>query len=191
MLNIVLFGAPGAGKGTQAAKLIERYNLVHLSTGDMLRREIARGTERGDIAKRLINNGNLAPDNIVMAMIEEKVKEHASSEGFIFDGFPRTIPQAEMLDAMLLEHDLNVTGMIALNVPEDELVRRLLERGKLSGRADDQNEEIIRNRITVYHEKTAPLLSYYAEKGKHVPTKGTGNVDEIFFNLCAAIEQLR
>ncbi|MDR1023653.1 MAG: adenylate kinase [Prevotellaceae bacterium] len=191
MLNIVLFGAPGAGKGTQAAKLVEKYHLVHLSTGDMLRSEIARNTERGIIAKQLIGNGNFVPDSIVVAMIEERIKEHTSPEGFIFDGFPRTVPQAEILDSMLLEHSLSVAGMVALSVPENELVRRLLVRGKLSNRADDQNEEIIRNRISVYHEKTAPLVDYYANQGKHVSTKGTGSIEEIFLNLCTAIEKFR
>jgi adenylate kinase len=191
MLNIVLFGAPGAGKGTQAAKLVEKYHLVHLSTGDMLRSEITRNTERGIIAKRLIDNGNLVPDSMVVAMVEEKIKEHASPEGFIFDGFPRTIPQAEMFDDMLLEHGLGITGMVALSAPEDELVRRLLVRGKQSGRADDQNEEVIRNRIIIYHEKTAPLVDYYAKQGKHVSTKGTGSIEEIFLNLCSAIEKFR
>ncbi|MDR3367428.1 MAG: adenylate kinase [Prevotellaceae bacterium] len=191
MLNIVLFGAPGAGKGTQAAKLVEKYNLVHLSTGDMLRDEIARCTQHGVIAKQLINNGQLVPDSMVVAMIAEKIKAHKASEGFIFDGFPRTIPQAEMLDGMLPEHGLHVTGMIALSAPEDELVHRLLCRGKCSGRADDQNEEVIRKRIAVYHEKTAPLIEYYAAQGKHLSTKGVGNIDEIFLNLCAAIEKFR
>lgn len=191
MLNIVLFGAPGAGKGTQASKLVEKYHLVHLSTGDMLRSEIVRNTERGIVAMRLINKGYLVPDHMVVSMIEEKMQEHSAPEGFIFDGFPRTIPQAEMLDAMLREHSWSVTGMVALSAPEDELVRRLLERGKLSGRADDQNEEIIRNRIAVYHEKTAPLISYYAAQGKHVSTKGVGSIDEIFQNLCTTIERFK
>jgi adenylate kinase len=191
MLNIVLFGAPGAGKGTQAAKLVEKYKLVHLSTGDMLRDEIARCTQRGIIAKQLINNGQLVPDSMVVEMIAEKIVAHKASEGFIFDGFPRTIPQAEMLDSMLPEHGLSVTGMVALNAPEDELVRRLLCRGKCSGRADDQNEEIIRNRIAVYNEKTAPLIEYYAAQGKHVSTKGVGSVEEIFLNLCSAIDKFR
>ncbi|MDR0711710.1 MAG: adenylate kinase [Prevotellaceae bacterium] len=191
MLNIVLFGAPGAGKGTQATKLVEKYNLVHLSTGDMLRDEIARRTKYGIIAQQLINNGQLAPDSMVIAMIAEKIIAHKASKGFIFDGFPRTIPQAEMLDSMLPEHGLCVTGMVALSAPEDELVRRLLFRGQRSGRADDQNEEIIRNRIAVYHEKTAPLIEYYAAQGKHVSTKGVGSVDEIFLNLCSAIDNFR
>ncbi|MDR2814675.1 MAG: adenylate kinase [Prevotellaceae bacterium] len=191
MLNIVLFGAPGAGKGTQAAKLVEKYNLVHLSTGDMLRDEIARCTRHGIIAQQLINRGQLAPDSMVVEMIAERIKAHKGAKGFIFDGFPRTIPQAEMLDNMLPEHGLRVTGMIALNAPEDELVHRLLCRGKCSGRADDQNEEVIRNRIAVYHEKTAPLIEYYAAQGKHVSTKGVGSIEEIFLNLCSAIDKLR
>lgn len=191
MLNIVLFGAPGAGKGTQAAKLVEKYKLVHLSTGEMLRDEIARCTRHGVIARQLIDSGHLAPDSMVVEMIAEKIKAHRAAAGFIFDGFPRTVPQAEMLDSLLPEHGLRVTGMVALTAPEDELVHRLLCRGKCSGRADDRNEEIIRNRIAVYHEKTAPLIEYYAAQGKHLSTKGVGSVEEIFHNLCSAIEKLR
>ncbi|MDR0688033.1 MAG: adenylate kinase [Prevotellaceae bacterium] len=191
MLNIVLLGAPGAGKGTQAARLVEKYKLVHLSTGDMLRDEIARCSKHGIIAKQLINSGQLVPDSMVASMIAEKIKAHRASNGFIFDGFPRTIPQAEMLDSMLPEHGLCVTGMVALSAPEDELVRRLLSRGKCSGRADDQNEEIIRNRIAVYHEKTAPLVGYYAAQGKHVSAKGVGSVEEIFLTLCSAIDKFK
>jgi adenylate kinase len=191
-MNIVLFGAPGAGKGTQASKLVQKYKLIHLSTGDMLRSEIARNTPLGKVAQQLINKGQLVPDSTVCQLIAEQVAQHTQSTGFIFDGFPRTIAQAEMLDNTLRQHQLHVDVLLALDTPEDELVRRLLERGKQSGRADDQNEEIIRNRIVVYHEKTAPLIAHYKAQGKHVGVDGVGNVDKIFSELCAAIDvQLR
>jgi adenylate kinase len=187
-MNIVLFGAPGAGKGTQASKLVQKYKLIHLSTGDMLRSEIARNTPLGKVAQQLINKGQLVPDSMVCQLIAEQVAQHTQAEGFIFDGFPRTIAQAEMLDDTLREHQLHVDVLLALDTPEDELVRRLLERGKLSGRADDQDEEIIRNRIIVYHEKTAPLVAHYKAQGKHVGVDGVGDVDKIFGELCAAID---
>ncbi len=190
MLNIVLFGAPGAGKGTQAELLLKKYDLVHLSTGDMLRGEIARGTERGKIAQQLIDKGQFVPDRMVVEMVEEKIWANKSAKGFIFDGFPRTIPQAEMLDRMLAENGLHVRLMMTLDAPEDELVKRLLSRGKVSGRPDDQDESIIRNRIVVYHEKTEPLIDYYKSQSKHVPTKGIGSIEEIFNNLCAVIDKV-
>ncbi len=190
MLNIVLFGAPGAGKGTQAEMLLKKYDLVHLSTGDMLRAEIARGTERGKLAKQLIDKGLFVPDRMVVEMIEEKIWANKSAKGFIFDGFPRTIPQAEMLDRMLAENGLEIHAMMALDAPEDELVKRLLNRGKVSGRPDDQDESIIRDRIVVYNEKTAPLIDFYKTQGKHKPVKGVGTIEEIFNNLCAIVDRV-
>ncbi|MDR3329137.1 MAG: adenylate kinase [Prevotellaceae bacterium] len=191
MLNIVLFGAPGAGKGTQADKLVEKYDLVHLSTGDMLRSEVARQSARSAAIKQLIDKGQLVPDSMVAEMVAEKIGEHRHSNGIIFDGFPRTIPQAEMLDAMLAEQGLHVCGMVALNAPEDELVRRLLERGKYSGRDDDRDDDVVRRRIAVYHEKTAPLMDYYKAQAKYLPVVGVGGIDEIFANLCAAIKHCK
>ncbi|MDR3297728.1 MAG: adenylate kinase [Prevotellaceae bacterium] len=190
-MNIVLFGAPGAGKGTQAAMLVKKYKLVHLSTGDMLRSEIARNTPLGKVAQQLIDRGQLVSDSVVCQLIAEQVAQHKQAEGFIFDGFPRTIAQAEMLDCTLREHHLHVDALLALDTPEDELVRRLLERGKLSGRTDDQDECVIRNRIVVYHEKTAPLVAHYKAQGKHVAVNGVGDVDKIFVQLCEAIDAQR
>jgi adenylate kinase len=190
VLNIVLFGAPGAGKGTQAEKLVQKYGLVHLSTGDMLRSEIARGTERGKQAQQLIDKGNFVPDSMVVEMIEEKIGQNKAAKGFIFDGFPRTIPQAEMLDRMLAEHGLPIHIMITLDAPEDLLVERLLNRGKVSGRADDQNEGVVRDRIAVYHEKTEPLIDYYKAQGKHAPTNGVGSINEIFGHLTEIIDKI-
>jgi adenylate kinase len=191
MLNIVLFGAPGAGKGTQAELLLKKYALIHLSTGDMLRSEISRDTERGKLAKQLIDKGNLVPDSMVVEMIEEKIRQNKSAKGFIFDGFPRTIPQAEMLDRMLTENGLHIHLVAALDNPEDELVRRLLNRGKIPGRADDQNESIIRDRIAVYHEKTAPLIGYYKAQGKYVSVDGTIGIENVFNELCAIIDRIK
>ncbi|MDR1225866.1 MAG: adenylate kinase [Prevotellaceae bacterium] len=190
MLNVVVFGGPGSGKGTQAAKLVEKYRLVHLSTGDMLREEIARKTALGAAAAVLIDQGQLVPDEIVAAMIAEKVAAgKANASGFIFDGFPRTIPQAEMLDGLLSEHDLSVGKMISLDAPEDILVERLLVRGKASGRADDQDEKIIRNRIHVYHQKTEPVIEYYAAQKKFISVQGVGSVEEVFGRLCEVVEK--
>src|SRR6476661_8473026 len=160
MLNIVLFGPPGAGKGTQSEKLINTFQLIHLSTGDILRAEVAAKTALGIEAKKLMDRGFLVPDEVVIAMIENKIDARPDAKGFIFDGFPRTTNQAEALDKMLLEKGTSITMMVALEVEDDELVRRLLERGKISGRADDQNEAIIRNRIVEYNKKTAPLKEY-------------------------------
>ena len=156
MLNIVLFGPPGAGKGTQSEKLIEKYQLVHLSTGDILRGEIAAGTELGLEAKKLMDEGALVPDEVVIGMISSKLDQNKGVKGFIFDGFPRTTAQAEALDSLLSEKSTSITTMLALEVDTEELTKRLLLRGKDSGRADDQNEEIIRNRISEYNNQTAP-----------------------------------
>lgn len=180
MLNIVLFGPPGAGKGTQSENLINKYNLVHLSTGDILRSEIARGTELGKQAKAIMDRGELVGDNIVIDMIESKLDENPHAKGFIFDGFPRTAAQAVALDDLLQKKGTGISGMLALEVDNEELVKRLLLRGKDSGRADDQNEEIIRNRIKEYNNKTLPLKNYYSEQGKFHSINGIGSIDEIF-----------
>ncbi len=188
-LNIVLFGPPGAGKGTQSEHLIERYGLKHLSTGDMLRGEISAATELGLKAKVLMDAGDLVPDEIVIGMIENQLKANTTAPGFIFDGFPRTKAQAEALDNLLKAHATAIRSMLALEVDDEELVKRLLARGKDSGRADDQDEAVIRNRISTYEEKTAPLKDYYSSQSKFIAVPGTGTIEEISQRLCAAIDQ--
>lgn len=190
MKNIVIFGAPGAGKGTQSDKLIEKYGLGHISTGDVLRNEIKNGTELGQTAKGYIDNGQLIPDDLMVSILASVYdgfgKEHA---GVIFDGFPRTIPQAEALKKMLAERGHQVAAMIELSVPEDELMARLLNRGKLTGRSDD-NEETIKKRLDVYHNQTAPLIEWYENEGIHHHVEGLGTVDEIFGRICAVVDVL-
>lgn len=188
MLNIILFGPPGAGKGTQSARLIEKYGLVHLSTGDVFRYNIKNQTELGVLAKSFIDKGQLVPDEVTNHMVKDFIARNNNDKGFIFDGYPRTIAQGENLDRVLEEYQANVTSMIALEVDEDELVIRLLERGKSSGRPDDQDEAIIRNRFKVYNDETSPLANFYAKKGKFIAVKGKGSIDEIFQNLCKAID---
>ncbi len=190
MLNLVLFGPPGAGKGTQATKLIEKYHLVHLSTGDILRGEMAAGTELGKQAKSLIEKGELVPDKVVIGMIASKLDQNKDAKGFIFDGFPRTTAQAEALDAMLSGQKLAISGMIALEVEKQELIDRLLNRGKTSGRADDQDMKIIENRITVYNKETSPVKSYYEKQNKFHSIKGVGTIDEIFDRICVVADKL-
>lgn len=188
MINIILFGPPGAGKGTQSARLIEKYGLVHLSTGDVFRYNIKNQTELGVLAKSFIDKGQLVPDEVTNHMVKDFIARNNNDKGFIFDGYPRTIAQGENLDRVLEEYQANVTSMIALEVDEDELVIRLLERGKSSGRPDDQDEAIIRNRFKVYNDETSPLANFYAQKGKFIAVKGKGSIDEIFQNLCKAID---
>ena len=180
MLNIVLFGAPGAGKGTQSAKIIESYGLVHISTGDLFRKHLGEGTELGQLAKSYMDAGNLVPDDVVIGMVEDKIKENLEAKGFIFDGFPRTVNQAEALDTMLGKYDLSISGMIALEVPEAELKRRIKERAKVSGRVDDQDEEKINNRLRVYENETKPVAGYYQEADKFKEVVGVGTVEEIY-----------
>ncbi|MDX9750915.1 MAG: adenylate kinase [Flavobacteriales bacterium] len=187
-LNIILFGPPGAGKGTQSNHLIKRYDLVHLSTGDLLRAEIKDETELGLQAKELMDVGELVPDQVVIGMIRNKMEANLQARGFIFDGFPRTRAQAEALDAMLNHKSVPIRVMLALEVPEQELVQRLLGRGATSGRTDDQDEAIIRNRIREYERKTAPLKDYYAEQGKFSGIDGVGAVEEITDRLVQAID---
>jgi adenylate kinase len=189
MLNIVLFGPPGAGKGTQADKLIKKYQLVHLSTGDILRSEISNGTALGMEAKKLMDQGTLVPDEVVIGMIESKVDANKNSNGFIFDGFPRTTAQAEALDRLLATKKTSITMMLSLEVPKEELIKRLLNRGKDSGRPDDQNEEIIEKRINEYNSKTAPLKDYYTKQNKFFGIQGVGSIDEIFESLCKEIDK--
>lgn len=190
MKNIVIFGAPGAGKGTQSDKMIEKYGLGHISTGDVLRSEIKNGTELGKIAKRFIDNGQLIPDELMIDILANVYdsfgKEH---KGVIFDGFPRTIPQAEALKKMLAERGHVVAAMIELAVPEKELMSRLINRGKISGRSDD-NAETIQKRLNVYHEQTSPLIDWYSKEGIHHHVEGLGTVDEIFSRIESVIDAL-
>ena len=188
MLNIVLFGPPGAGKGTQAEKLIQKYNLVHLSTGDIFRANIKGETELGVLAKNYIDKGDLVPDEVTIKMLEAEVEKSPNAVGFIFDGFPRTIPQAEALSAFLQGKGTEISVMLALEVEEQELVRRLLLRGQDSGRADDQDESIIANRIKVYNEQTAVVADFYDAQNKFEKINGVGSVEEIFDRLCTAID---
>lgn len=188
MLNIVLFGPPGAGKGTQSEKLIDEYQLVHLSTGDILRAEVAAGTELGLEAKKLMDEGILVPDEIVIEMISAKLDQNKHAKGFIFDGFPRTANQAKALDKLLQEKNTSITKMISLKVTDEELIERLLLRGKESGRPDDQDEDIILNRIQEYNEKTAPLEDYYAGQGKFEAIDGIGDIGEIFYAISSVIK---
>lgn len=192
MLNLVLFGPPGAGKGTQSEYLIQLYHLVHLSTGDLLRSQIASGTELGLQAKLLMDQGLLVPDEVVIGMIESKLTEHGEgAAGFIFDGFPRTVKQAEALDSLLAHHNTRITTMVALVVDQEELTRRLLIRGMSSGRPDDQDEATIRRRVSEYNEKTAPVASYYEQQGKFAAINGIGTIEEIFASICQQIERAK
>ena len=189
MHNIVLFGPPGAGKGTQSQKLIAQYNLVHLSTGDLLRAQIAEGTELGLKAKKLMDEGLLVPDEVVIGMIGNALQRNMQAAGFIFDGFPRTTAQAESLDQLLAQHGTGVACMIALEVGEEELVKRLLERGKTSGRPDDQDETKIRRRVTVYNTETAQVAGYYAAQHKFHSLNGIGEIEAIFQQISSLIDQ--
>lgn len=189
MLNLVLFGPPGAGKGTQSERLIQKYRLVHLSTGDLLRSQIAAGTELGVRAKQLMDQGLLVPDEVVIGMIESKLRENQDASGFIFDGFPRTVRQAEALDELLSQYRTSITLMVALMVDDEELTRRLLIRGQTSGRPDDQNEELIRRRVNEYNEKTTPVADYYAGQQKLATIDGIGDIDTIFDLISQQIEQ--
>ena len=190
MLNLVLFGPPGAGKGTQSQKLIAKHGLIHLSTGDLLRSEIQKGSELGVEAKKLMDAGFLVPDEVVIGMISNKLDENKDAMGFIFDGFPRTVAQAEALDDLLASKGEVITKMIALEVNDDELEHRLLLRGKESGRPDDANPEIIRKRIKEYNDKTAPVAAFYKNQEKFKSIYGIGSIDHIFGQIGEVIEEV-
>ncbi len=189
MLNIVIFGAPGSGKGTQSERIVEKYGINHISTGDVLRAEIKNGTELGKTAKGYIDQGQLIPDELMIDILASVFDSFKDSKGVIFDGFPRTIAQAEALKKMLAERGQDVSVMFDLEVPEDELMVRLIKRGKDSGRADD-NEETIKKRLHVYHSQTAPLIDWYKNEKKYQHINGLGTMDGIFADICEAVDEL-
>lgn len=190
MLNLVIFGAPGCGKGTQSEKLIDRYHLHHISTGEVLRDHIARGTELGRTADSYISQGQLIPDELMLRVLEHELDNNPdkTAEGVIFDGFPRTIPQALALKDMMKRRGQKIHAVIGLEVPEDQLMERMVLRGKESGRSDD-NPETIRKRLAVYHKQTQPLRDYYVGEGVYVPIKGDGTVDQVFERVIAALDK--
>lgn len=187
MLNIIIFGPPGSGKGTQSAKIVENYNLIHISTGDLMREEIANDTALGREVKKYIDKGMLVPDEIIMRELYEKASKHLDAPGLIFDGFPRTIVQAEMLDQMLEEHDMPIDVVLSVDVNEEELFKRLMGRGEDSGRSDDKTD-IIWRRIEVYKEQTMPLIDFYKKQGKIVSINGMSPVDQVFGKIIKAVD---
>jgi adenylate kinase len=189
MFNIILFGPPGSGKGTQSEKLIEKYGLIHLSTGDLLRSEITRQTPLGMEAKKIIDKGQLVPDEVVIGMISSALDANTMAKGFLFDGFPRTSAQSEALDKLLQLKKSSINVLLALEVSEEELMKRLLKRGETSGRSDDTNPDVIKDRIKEYHNKTTPVADYYKKFNKVVYLKGEGSVEEIFSSLCNEIDK--
>lgn len=190
MLNIALFGPPGAGKGTQAKKIVEKYNLAHLSTGEMIRKEITEGSDFGKMAAGIINKGELLSDEFVVALIENSIEHHKNVDGFLFDGFPRTVRQAEILDEMLAKTGHPLSALVSIDVPHDELMRRMLERAKIEGRADD-NEEVIENRFREYRAKTLPVADHYKIQKKHFSVNGHGSVDDVFESITKILEEVR
>mgnify|MGYP001341462043 FL=1 len=190
MLNIVLFGPPGAGKGTQSEKVLKKYNLVHLSTGDLFRLHLNNETALGLEAKKYMNKGDLVPDEIVIGMVEDKINKSSNVIGFVFDGFPRTINQAIALDNMLEKKNIPIKQMIALKVDEKELIKRIQNRAKTSGREDDKSIDKINNRIQVYNQETKPVADYYKKHDKYTEVDGIGEIDEIFIKLCSKIDDL-
>ena len=191
MFNLILFGPPGSGKGTQSEKLVAKYNLKHISTGELLRSEIARQTKLGIAAKILMDKGNLVPDEVVIGMIEKALDSNPSVEGILFDGFPRTAVQANALDGLLKNRNCEINMMLALHVSEDELVNRLLHRGTTSGRPDDNDESIIRSRLVEYHNKTAVVADHYKQFDKFISVKGEGGIEDVFHRLCIEIDRLK
>lgn len=189
MFNLILFGPPGSGKGTQSDNLVEKYGLIHLSTGNLLREEIAQKTPLGVEAKRFMDKGQLVPDEVVIGMVDSCFDHHKDAKGFLFDGFPRTVAQAEALDKLLDLKETEIAAVLALDVSEDELVKRLINRGKTSGRSDDTNVEVIRKRFSVYTNETKPVAEHYKKAHKFQPIKGEGTVDEIFISICKEIDK--
>ncbi len=187
MKNLILFGPPGSGKGTQSAKVAEKYNLAHISTGDIFRREISNETPLGKKVKDIINKGELVPDELLIDLLRNAIKQNRDVQGYIFDGFPRTIQQASDLDKLMKEFNMAVSKVLVLDVNEEEVVKRLLKRAELEGRSDD-NEDVIRNRMGVYRTQTEPLIEYYSEKGLVSTIKGVGTIDDIFEFLCKEID---
>jgi len=190
MINLILFGPPGSGKGTQAAGLVEKYGLHHISTGDLFRKEIKNKTALGLEAVSYSSKGQLVPDSVTINILKQDVEAHPEAKGFIFDGFPRTTPQAEALDAFLSEMGQSVSCLLELRVPDEELTSRLLERGKTSGRADDQDPAIIANRIQVYKDETIPVALHYAQVDKAFVVDGVGSIEEVFERLCDRINSV-
>jgi len=190
MINIILFGPPGSGKGTQAKQLVEKYDLLHISTGDLFRYEMGNDTPLGLKAKEYISKGELVPDEVTIGMLANKVIANPDVKGFIFDGFPRNINQSEALDRILAEMNNEVSGLVALAVEDEEIVSRILNRGKTSGRSDDNDESIIRNRIEVYKQETRPVFDFYAKSNKSYEIAGLGSIDDVFDRLCKQIDQL-
>ncbi len=188
MLNIIIFGPPGSGKGTQALKIAEKYNLLHISTGDLFRHEMGNNTPLGLKAKSFISKGELVPDEVTIGMLKNRVNSKPDVAGYIFDGFPRTIPQAEALDGFIKSKGQTISALLALVVDEEEIIQRILKRGESSGRSDDQDEGIIRNRIVEYNQKTAPLFAYYDQKGLAHKIPGIGTIEEIFDRICNYLE---
>ena len=191
MLNIILFGPPGAGKGTQSENIIEKYDLIHISTGDLFRKHMGEGTKLGILAQEYIDEGNLVPDELVIRMVEFKIKSESKAKGFLFDGFPRTVAQAIALDVMLNARGLPISIMLALVVNDDEIRMRLRLRGKTSGRADDQNDERINNRIKIYKNETIPVANYYNKQSKYKGINGVGRINEIFNDICMSIDLIK
>jgi adenylate kinase len=189
MINLILFGPPGAGKGTQSAKLIEKYSLTHISTGDLFRKHLKEGTPLGKLAQEYMSKGNLVPDQVVIDMVDDKIKSSGKIEGIIFDGFPRTIPQAEALDKLLNSKNTPITAFVELLVPEDELRLRLASRAKKENRPDDAKPEVIENRISVYNKETAIVAEYYKKFKKYSSVIGVGEEEQIFKNICREVDK--
>jgi adenylate kinase len=190
MVNFLIFGPPGSGKGTQSVRLAEKFNLLHLSTGDMLRAEITAGTELGKKMSLIMSKGELVPDEVVIEMIAHKIDNSKGSAGFLFDGFPRTVAQTVSLEKMLNDRGMKIDQMLVLDVDHDELVMRLIARAELSGRPDDKDPAVIENRIDVYKEKTEPIINYCNQKGLYQPVNGMGTIDDIFKRLSDYMKKL-